>query len=187
MKAIIYVMFIAIAGLQSCKEEESYIPDIYWGEANALKNGESWTGLVYAQTDNPEEFVLNIDVYHKKEFRKESFVIFNIPYKVQKNKIDTVRIGAFNSATGGYYDYSISYIENCFTENRFKMVNEVNSENYVTITSYNEDTKEVWGEFQASLIVDNTFRKWPSAPDSIRFMKGKFHTMIKEIKPLTFK
>ncbi|MDO6389558.1 hypothetical protein Q4E40_05435 [Pontibacter sp. BT731] len=54
-------------------------------------------------------------------------------------------------------------------------------DNYVTITSFNEKTREVKGEFQVTLVFDQLDnRNDPTAPDTIRFTNERFHTKIND-------
>lgn len=52
-------------------------------------------------------------------------------------------------------------------------------QNHVTITSYNSQTKEIWGTFQATYLIDTTRLKCRSnAPDTIKIRNGEFYTKI---------
>jgi hypothetical protein len=51
--------------------------------------------------------------------------------------------------------------------------------NYITVTAFNAQTKEIDGTFQATYLIDPSRMKCkPSAPDTIRIRNGVFHTKI---------
>ena len=179
MRYRILIILLAFMSLQSCKKDQSAIPNIYWGEVTAIKNGEVWTGKIYAQSNEPfDGFTIRVDVYDKWEFQREALFLAKIPYKEQRNLIDTIKASVDTTLTGASYATLVD--DGDVLGDIFKVYGE-KTDNHVTITSYNERTKEVKGEFQVTLIFDKLdSRSDPSAPDTIRFTNGKFHTKIKD-------
>lgn len=175
MKNLNFIIMILFIGLPSCKKETlSTIPDIYWGEVSATKNGESWTGKVYAGRIRIESygFFVTVDVYNGQEFMRERLILSKIPYLEQANTIHLVDTVLTDASYGTLVD------DGDVVGDIYKVI-EGESDNFVTITSYNEETKEVKGNFQVTFVFDETDTKSdPTAPDTIRFTSGEFHTKI---------
>ena len=178
MKNLVLLLAVLVS-FQSCKDDPSFIPDIYWGEVSALKNGQPWKGLIYAQPNKPYGFFVRIDVFKNQEFHREALTIFKIPYDIQKNTIDTIRFEIDTALTGASYATLVD--DGDVLGDGFK-VYEGETENYITVTSYNEETGEVGGEFEVTFVFSEPGgnRSDPSAPDTIRFTNGQFHTKVKE-------
>ena len=176
MKKII-ISFTLIFWLVSCEDE---FPNYYWGEASALKNGQPWYGRIYA-LPNPQfgyGFDILIDVFNDWEFHREGLSFFKIPYSVHHNLIDTINARIDTLLIAAFYATSIG---GDALGDVFKVYNG-ESKNYITVTAYNEITGEVRGQFAVAFIFveRGSTRSDPSAPDTIRFTKGQFHTIIRE-------
>lgn len=175
------ILSILIPVLYSCKEEQSLIPDIYWGEVSAIKNGQPWSGLIYARPNEPYGFYIRIEVFNEQEFHREALTIFKIPNELKKNRIDTVQAEIDTLLTGASYATLVD--DGDVLGDLFK-VYEGEMENYITITSYNEETGEVRGNFEVAFVFGEGVvgtKSDPTAPDTIRFTNGQFHTKIREL------
>ena len=174
------ISLIFVMTLQSCREEPSLIPDIYWGEASATKNGQPWSGLIYAQPNEPYGywFDISIRVFNTQEFLRESLFFFKIPYAIQNNQIDTIEARVDTTRTGAFYATLVD--DGDVVGDIFDVYNG-ESENYISVTSYDKSSGEVRGEFAVTFVFDVTDnRSDPTAPDTIRFTNGQFHTKIRE-------
>lgn len=174
------IFLIPLTILQSCKEDPSIIPDIYWGEASAIKNGEPWSGRIYAQPNEPYGygFDISIDVFNNQEFLREVLHIAKIPYNMSKTKIDTLDIRVDVTLTAASYS---SLVDDGDVLGDLFKVYEGEEENYIIITEYNEETGEIRGEFEVAFVFDEGplgTRSDPTVPDTIRFTNGTFHTKI---------
>lgn len=176
------ILLTVLTAFQSCQEEPSLIPDIYWGEASAIKNGEPWNGLIYAQPDEPYGygFSISINAFNKQQILRENLHFYKIPYIVKKNKIDTIELRIDTVLTGASYNTILD--DGDVLGDIFDVYNGA-SENYIRVTSYDENSGEVRGEFAVTFVFDETDnRSDPTAPDTIRFTNGQFHTKIREIQ-----
>lgn len=176
MKNLSFIVIILFIGLPSCKKENvSTISDIYWGEVSATKNGEPWTGKIFARLSNTR-FNVIVDVYNEQKFLREVFRIFKIPIQEQWNKIDSIKPNVDTALTRASY---ATLVDDGDVVGDIFNVLDGESENFVTITSYNEETNEVKGNFQVTFVFDETDNKSdPTARDTIRFTNGEFHTKV---------
>ena len=182
MKNLLLLSILAFS-IQSCEEEQSIIPDVYWGEVSATKNGQPWSGLIYAQPNEPYGygFSISIDVYNKQEFLRESLHIAKIPYEFGRNRIDTLGIRVDTLLTAASYATLVN--DGDILGDLFK-VYEGETESFISITSYNEKTGEVSGDFEVIFVFGEGVvgtKSDPTAPDTVRFANGKFRTKIREL------
>ena len=165
-----------------CEKEDSLIPDIYWGEVTALKNGEPWNGKIRAAPNAifGYGFDIRIDVYNGYDIQIESFKITKIPYLERYYIIDTIKSNVDSVLTGASYGTLLGgdVIGNLY--NVFP--GDIN--NFITVTSYNETTREVEGAFEV-MFVKRPIQGYigdPSSPDTLRFTNGIFHTKVNELE-----
>ncbi len=176
-----YNIFISLVGLLllvgACKEEQRVIPAIYWGEITALKNGEPWRGEIRANPNKLEGdgFDISVDVYDDKSIRIEFLSIVRIPLLEQYTIVDTLLFpeGIMGKSTSAGYGLSHDDAQIAF----YYVLEEDGITNYINVTSYNEATGEVKGEFEISYLQTRA----QSVPDTVRFTEGLFHTRIDTI------
>ena len=168
------IFLLMFSVLVSCVDD---FPEYYWGTVSALKNGEPWNGQIFAGLYEPYGFFIHVDVFNDQGIHRELFIISKIPAEEQRNRIDTIRERVDTVLTAASYGTSDGDVQGDLF-----IVLEGEFENYVTVTSYSEITGEVRGEFAVSFIFGERggHRSDPSAPDTIRFTKGEFHTLIRE-------
>lgn len=166
--------------INSCNKENSLIPDIYWGEVTALKNGESWNGKIRA-TPNAlygYGFDIRVDVYNEYDIKIEYFNIARIPYLERYYIIDTIKSYVDTVLTGAtYLTLNGDVIYNSYD------VFPGDIDNFINVTSYNETTREVEGAFEVMFVkIQRPPGNIPSSPDTLRFTNGIFHTKVNELE-----
>ena len=173
----------------SCGDEEEpdLIPDNYYGEVTALKNGVEWHANPYGVAYREDSlFSLLFDQLTLQAFVRErlSFVLVKENSSQQKlapssnfygeghRPIDSmVRSDSagisFMTIVGGD---AIGDIYDIIPE----------PSNYITITSYDEETNEIEGEFEATLFMTKGSEFTIGSPDTIRFTQGVFRTKVRD-------
>jgi hypothetical protein len=175
---LISIQFIPL--LISCHKDSK--PEFYWGEATALKNGSAWIAKPRAGTNDQMAVEKEIDivsilmsVYDSEGIQKESLSLEKFSLEKGYNKIYPWFIADTSFLTGGFY-------ATCFDDavrNTYKICED--KENYLTVNSYDENSKIIEGTFQLTFIIELPRSKdEPDAPDTIRFTNGKFKTKIFE-------
>ena len=130
---------------------------LYNLEDSLALNFEKWDGLILKEA-------ISIQKIYKRT---------NLPQRIYKYDYTAIRIEKLSSS---YYTLRDDGDVLCDIYN----VHEPDSlQNYITITSYNSQTKEIRGTFQATYLIDPTRSKCrPGAPDTIRIKNGEFNTKI---------
>jgi len=160
----------------ACKEESRVIPDIYWGEITALKNGVPWQGEIRANLNKLEGdgFNISVGVYNENAIKIEFLSIVKIPLQQGYNIVDTLLFpeDTVIRSTSASYGLSHGDAQLAF----YYVLEEDGFVNYINVTSYNETTREVKGEFEIAYLETRA----ESIPDTVRFTNGKFYTRINE-------
>lgn len=110
---------------------------------------------------------------------KESFSILkiikvpNIAQRIYKFDYTVNRVAKLSS---GYYTFRDDGDVGCDSYNIYEPDS---LQNYITITSFNSQTKEIRGTFQTTYLIDQSTPKCrTTAPDTIRIKNGEFYTKI---------
>jgi len=177
MKSILYsCVFLAICLTNSCDKEEPRWQKYHWGEATASKNGIAWKGEPRCVIDTryPQGIDIIIDVYNEKNFHREDLLFFKIKNEIGNYSITPSNLYAYDSIPGASYGTSID--DGDVAGDSYDLIEGI-VENKLTIDKKKGD--EIWGTFQVALIKDKTFPPQdPSAPDTVVFTNGKFHTKL---------
>ena len=179
-------IFIALllAGLISCKDD-NVIPE---GELSVMLNGENFlsqftnkssAGLDEGCYDN--RFVLSSRYQNQEEIERIVFAIVGIPLELGTYTIhrkETSEDRCLRDVVDANFHTLVSDGD-ALGDSYLPVETE---ENYITLTSYNEDTREVKGTFQITLAVeleDHRPRKTVlDAPDTIRLTDGRFKAIL---------
>lgn len=154
------------------------LPDVYWGEVTAEKNGEEWEANIYGVIDKPYKQGIDIIIrrHNEKGFLREDLFFFKIPDKLGKYPIEITDVRTIDNLTGANYGTSLD--DGDVAGDFFELMTG-QSDNFIEIDK--KEGKEIWGNFQVSFIKDLKYGESdPSAPDTIVFKSGKFHTKIEE-------
>lgn len=149
-------------------------PDIYWGEIGAIINGEVWRGCPYARyrRNNTSAISISGDQLNDLFLHKATLSLINLKITLEEQYLgifgsDIQPFGLF-----AYLDYDVSLADYLVRE-------DVPIKGTVTITNYNEHTRELSGVFDLVLYRDKS-PGLPDAPDSLVITDGYFHTRILE-------
>ena len=170
-----YIILFCILLLEFCnkKTDTPHTPSEYWGETSSVKNGMDWTGHPYAVVNINHGNGWNIFFDSLDEFniRKESFVIYKVPFVSGTYPVGNTPIQINDSLVGaGFY-----YVDDDVLFGTYKIL-ESDSSSFVTVESYDTLSKEIKGRFDLTFIVD--IKPFVDAPDTIRLRNGVFHTKV---------
>ena len=166
--------------LLACTKEEVK-PSPYWGEVSILRNGQTWEPQVLASSeaeDLDSNFVGIIFHWYQPEtgFLRESLSFRKTPL----NRIgDTIEVdnSYFLELTGTIRGFYVTVLQSGDVAGDVYEVLE-SEENYLIVTSWDAEKREIKGEFQASFLFAGELHSTPDAPDTLRFSQGYFHTRI---------
>ncbi len=164
------LIFIFVA---CCKSDEPIIPDPYWGTASVLFNGEIKDFKPYCISSDTTTNIY-LDGFDQNNLLRYEIVFGLI--KEQEYRIDSLT--PFNSIGINEMEYSFlgSFIDGGdVLGNIYKLIE--SDDNYLEITDWNADKKEIKGIFHANFIIDGEIRD-PNSPDTIRLVNGKFYSHI---------
>jgi hypothetical protein len=173
-KILILYVFLAF----SCqKDDSSPYFNKYWGQVQATKNGQEWKGKVYALYNEPYNQGLDIIVskVDAKGDERESLSFYKIPVKIGIYPISMTEVRDIDSLTGAFYTTFLAVGDVLGDVFHPLLTDEVTD--YVEISEIRG--LEIFGKFQVSLVkIPGTGEVDPSAPDTIVFNNGIFHTRI---------
>jgi len=176
MKSILYsCVFLAICLTNSCDKEEPRWQKYHWGEATATKNGIFWEGEPRCVINKPYSQGIDIifDVYNEKNFHREDLFFFKIKNGTGNYSITPTTPHNVDSLSGASYG---TLIDDGTSGDSYDLIAGI-IENKLTIDRKNGD--EIWGTFQAAFVKDKTYLpEDPTAPDTVIFTNGKFHTKL---------
>lgn len=184
-----FVCLACLLSLGACKEEEepSLIPDYYWGEASALKNGKEWQPLIYGITLRgiSRQYGILMDVFSEQGFRRERLTFGYL----KKDRIDSFPVLAdsiFKNENN--FPNELIYSDSCDATHStmiddgdvvgdFYDVDQT-KDNYIEIVEYDEESGEVSGRFEVTFILTYDSPWTPDSPDTVKFTNGVFKTKI---------
>ncbi|MDX1719239.1 MAG: hypothetical protein R3353_03705 [Salegentibacter mishustinae] len=183
MKKIVLVM-LSIGMLLSCSndDEDNRLTEspnpIDSGLARAQKNGKDWQSHIYAiqRNETSDYFGIILSVYDGEGIRRQSLGFINLEkdtltatVKRSSNTDDRLNAAIFATlAADGDVLCDV-----------FEVYEPDSLTNTITITEFNEQTKEVSGTFNVTFIKDTERRPCdPDAPEFVRFTNGEFHTEL---------
>nr|MCU0393385.1 hypothetical protein [Thermoflexibacter sp.] len=165
--------------LFSCQKEISP----YWGRAEAKLNGSKWeTEELMCGLDNrcsEERIWLIITKTDKISGIGENLSFSHLPK--QKGKYMVTFVTLEDGSLEAYCRNSqirANYTTNVGGDaglDSYKILN--NSQNYLEITDFDENSKELKGNINLSFIIA-TKSTLSTAPDTLRFTEGKFHARV---------
>ena len=161
----------------SCQKEEVVEPskpDGYWGQGEALMNGNSWSVDAYAtiNINHGNGFELFMDSLVSNFLIAQGLSISKIPYVPGTYPVVDTRPSTDDGKVGGFFCYTEhDAILSCYD------ILESDSSSFVTLESYDASTHEVKGTFDLTFYHETTQVGYP---DTIRFRNGVFHTRILE-------
>ena len=130
---------------------------LYNSEDSLSVSFEKWDGLILKESIT----ILKI------------FKVTNTAQQIYKYDYTVNRVVKLSS---GYYTFRDDGDVGCDTYNIYEPDS---LQNNITITSFNSQTKEIKGTFQATYLIDPSRIKCrPTAPDTIRIKNGEFYTKI---------
>lgn len=171
MKHIFWLL--TIAGLHTaCTDPDPAspsLPDDYWGEASAQKNGQPWTANPSCFIDIIDEETINIalDSFSDGYYLKEGLYFREVFPEVK-----TYEVSKWSAVKDGKTDAFLNYWSGDQSLGAYDIL-ETDTTNRLTLELYDTLSKEIKGRFDLTFVVRK--RPYPSAPDTIRFREGKFH------------
>ncbi len=173
-----YFLFFGLLLILSCNKKNDQ-PDYYWGSINAIKNGEAWEGKLYAVINKPFEQGIDIIIerFNEKGYKREYLFMSKIPLEVKKSKLNQTDVRIIDTLVGG--DYGTLLDDGDVAGDDYLLLDD-SIDDFVEITE--TKGKEIKGKFQMSFVKDLRFGEAdPTAPDTVIFTDGVFHTRIQEL------
>lgn len=185
MKIQFIVASFLIFVFAKCKKDKLEPDGQYFGYAKGEINGvvvnynKANGGLLYNLADSVslnfekwDGLILKESISVQKIYKQT-----NLPQRINKYDYTAIRIEKLSSS---YYTLRDDGDVVCDVYNIYEPDS---LQNYIIITSYNFQTKEIKGTFQATYLIDSSRvagvgKCRPSAPDTIRIRNGEFHTKI---------
>ena len=182
MKNII-IFFCLIVVFAGCKKEVNPLWKFHWGYATADMNDNMWSANgCYAQTNGKDSIGIVFNARDDEQIR-ESFSVSSIPLKLGKQFLPS-EISRNGGVLKGTYMRFMVDGDDDLTCAQYGNLHDADSlQNWVDITEYNPQTKEIKGKFSCNLLRDPEGgnageRCKPSDPEVIRIRNGVFHTKI---------
>jgi hypothetical protein len=166
----------SLVAITSCAPtpEKPSLDEGYWGEASALRNGETWrtNPACWISQIDKTTLIVQLDSFIDKYYYKEGLIINGIPpqvgtYPVKKFKGNEINLHSVLSM----WDYDLPL-------GGYHLLESDSNTNRVTLLSYDTLTRELTGSFNLSFLVSG--RPYPSYPDTIRFTNGFFHGRLEK-------
>ncbi len=155
----------------------------YWGEASSKKNGVDWEGyvnaLVLGSIHDCTLISISIETYSKEWYHRELLSFSYIPINTKRHFIVGLNYNRYNyDSLPPSGNYITSLDDGDVAGPSYDLLEEDSISDYIEIT--NIDGDEITGVFQASFVKDSLSLgiRYSNFPDTIRFLKGHFHTKI---------
>jgi len=171
------VYFFVFSLLFSCQKEVSP----YWGNAEMNFNGRKWETrqvvceFMKGKCLNPE-IIIVFEKYDQPTLTTEMIAIGKLPSAKGVHKISKIDYQNYPDCTYPHANASYRTYEIDATKESYEILE--GEENYVEITDFDENSKEVKGRFYLVFIVRS---KWSQSvlPDTLRFTEGRFHARVR--------
>lgn len=179
MKKAVIISCFLIFIFATCKKDP--LEEKYFGYAKAELNGtvvnfnKVHGALFYNSEDSPSVSLERWDGLVLKESITimKMFKVTNIAQRIHKYDYTVARLVKLSSAYDTFRD------DGDVGCDKYNVYEPDSLQNYITITSFNSQTKEIKGTFQATYLIDQSRPKCrTTAPDTIRIRNGEFYTKI---------
>ncbi len=176
MKKIILIFTLMLVVLVGCKKNNEFL-DLFgknwWGQATAEINGKQWSATGCNGFAKGDIISLGFSEVNKQQILND-FTILSLPLKLGKQFVPKKSI-SYDLRVDGDNDLLCAIYDNLHDADSLQ--------NWVEITEYNPQTKEIKGKFSCNMLIDpkggNAGVKCnPSDPDVLRIRNGVFHTKI---------
>jgi hypothetical protein len=162
----------------SCKEDDAS-PNIYTGEASALKNGTEWRSVVMINENNHDtqlSLILSMNTYNKEGFAREGLIIYKVKNSFNKQLIYDTEIDSKFDSIGCHFS---TFIDDGDVVGDIYKLDATATNNFIQITNYSSSKAEVEGVFNVSLILSRDDGEGDAPPEKLEFTNGKFRVKVK--------
>ena len=152
-------------------------PHCIGGRYRQLKNGDFWDAEIYAGNNKPYSQGIDILVekFNNKGFKREEIYMYKIPMEMGRFNLDRTDVREVDTLVGSKY-FTLQDDGDVGGDSYFLLLND-SIPDFIEITEI--DGKEILGNFQMSFVKDLRYGEAdPTAPDTIVFLDGKFHTRL---------
>ena len=185
----INILIILLTCMLSDSCLENPMPRISYGFINAEVNGKQWNKTynnayqaTYAQEGTYASAIpcktyttLASDLYNEDTYLRQTFIFIKLFLKKGRYKIIPFLNGYCDDKDPVYANFYTWTSDGDVFGDSYKVL--ASEENYVEIESYNSKTKEIWGNFQITFVLEESGPSHVLA-DTLRFKNGRFHTKI---------
>ncbi len=171
MRKLIFVLFTAL--LVGCHKESN--SGLYWGEANALKNGIPWSPKPFAAFEPEkwgEDYIdVGLRIFDGDDFLREELSFLKIPMEVGVYNIEPVRLNNVSTSVGSSY---YTFQDDGHILGDTFVVDTTVIENKVEVLSFNKSEGKIEIKFSATYVISQ--RQTNESPDTVRFENGYVNT-----------
>lgn len=163
--------------LFSCNKD--FKPDFENGKAEALKNGTTWEGQARG-LDNNQGYGVDMyyDVFNSEGFLRQRLEFTRIPKTAGSYALYNTFDQNIGTKSASNY---ITVVSDGDVTGDLYLIVEDEDLSFITVDSYDENTRWFRGTFQATYYFDpNRIKYDPNAPDTIKFEMGDFEVKLEE-------
>ena len=190
------LLALLLAGLISaCREDDNYqraLPLVHDGEISVLMNGEDvppeLTSRLTATIGSslscfPDKLTLLAIYSINEDIQRRAFGINNIPLQAGDYTISRIETGNQVCDSDTITAYFGTSVADGDVTGEFYLPIE-GEDNFISVTSYNETTKEIEGTFQITFAIEledhRPFKTGAYAPDTVRLTQGQFSAVVRQ-------
>ena len=183
MKTSLIITCFCIFTFAKCKKDNNEPEGQYFGYTKATVNGNIITYNKCAGSfllNNPDSIGLSFERWEglisKEAIGFQRVANFLSPQRIYKYNLNLTPIKLSST-------YSTLRDDGDVLCDFYNIYEPDSLQNFITITSFNTQTKEIRGTFQATYLIDSSRviaigKCRPTAPDTIRIRNGEFYTKI---------
>ena len=171
MKNVFYFAFISFLLACGRDPEKPSLPNDYWGEASAERNGKPWTTnpACWIDRNDNTNIVVQLDSFIDNYYLKESLIILGIPPSLGTYSVHKLTVAKDLNSSLSMWDADLPI-------GGYSLLESDSNNNQVTLSSYDTLSKEIKGTFNLTYIFVS--KPFPNYPDTLRFRNGRFHGKI---------
>ncbi len=168
-------LFTTLLSFSNCKKDKPITPEFpegRWGYATAKRNGEDWkaTCKSFFDKENPDHWRIGLAVHLDNYYFLGGLEFTNVPAAIGNHTVTKSVLWEYEGVRAHYglSDADVSLGD-------YHVLNGAEP-NFFTVDSYDSVSREIKGRFELTMLVSR--RPDPSAPDTVRFMQGTYHTRL---------
>jgi hypothetical protein len=177
MMKLLYVILLVF--LFSCDKGRVEPASSYFGYGKATLNGAQWNARArgFLLDGKPDSVVLVFENM-QGDITKDEISFYKVSTQLIRQKVGKIDYSNLNKRLAARH--AVLRPDGVIICTLYNVLEQDSLVNNITITSYDNATKEIRGTFEISFLMDTTVYKScnPNALDTVRVTNGEFHTKI---------